>query len=88
MARNPFTIRLFRQQHGRCYLCGGRMTLDEGLPNTATQDHALPLSRFKKARRLSNIRAACLLCNNRKGALTDWEYMLLLAARKGVKVDA
>jgi hypothetical protein len=46
------------------------------------------LSRFKKARRRSNIRAACCLCNGRKGALTDWEYMLLLASRKGVKVDA
>lgn len=74
--RNKALAKLFEEQKGRCYLCGRPMTPALDQPNTATIDHVEPLSRsarrahgiWKNPNRRENKRAACLDCNQGKGA--------------------
>ncbi len=69
--------RLFLDQEGRCYLCGRPMTLEFGVPNTATIEHKRPRSRFRPppdGRTPHDVAAACYTCNRLKGTLTDAEF--------------
>jgi len=44
MQRKPALVKLFRQQKGRCALCGSQMQLAINHANTATIDHRVPKS--------------------------------------------
>ena len=63
--RRPFLVLLYRRQGAKCYLCGHKMTLELGHPNTATIDHKLP-KRARQRHRPGPRRAACLECNQWK----------------------
>jgi hypothetical protein len=58
--------------HPACAYCGCLMT-----PGTFSLDHAVPTSR-RPDYSLSNLRPACILCQERKGCLTADEYKELL----------
>ena len=75
---------LFRKQKGRCYLCSQPMVLREGCKNTATREHRIPKSRPTAHRVVDRylykpkLAAACHLCNQAKGTMTETEYKLSL----------
>lgn len=60
---------LFNNQRGKCYLCGGNMTLALGKSNTAEVEHIVPIWQLKELRANDyslggfNIAAAGHLCN-------------------------
>lgn len=67
-------VRLYHEQRGICYLCGGRMTLDLDEGHTATIEHVIPRSRGGgKPDGPRNRRAACFDCNQDKGSQTPQE---------------
>lgn len=57
---------IVEEQQGRCYYCGEHSKM--------TMDHKVPLSRGG-AHSPSNIVAACVTCNKRKGTQTTDEYL-------------
>ena len=64
---------LFHEQHGRCYFCGKRMTLEPFLMNSATLEHLVPEKMGQKKNDAdSNLACSCLACNVRKGSRRDF----------------
>jgi 5-methylcytosine-specific restriction endonuclease McrA len=59
----------WRRGHGRCALCGGRVSLARPYrhPLEATLDHRIPINRGHDDRR-ANLQIAHRGCNSRKGA--------------------
>lgn len=53
------------RQQGRCYYCGCELTVKSKLPNSATVDHVIPLSRGG-SNAPDNLVIACQDCNFRK----------------------
>lgn len=80
MARSAKIKKLFKQQKGYCYLCGGKMTLGKWYSNTATIEHVIPKSRCFSGyeRKRKNLKAACRDCNAKKGSMTPDEYLCAL----------
>jgi 5-methylcytosine-specific restriction endonuclease McrA len=70
----------FVKANRTCTYCGGVLTAGE--PNPFSLDHAIPTS-VKADFRLSNLRTACVVCQERKGDFTEEEYrdILNLASR-------
>ena len=76
MADNAYLRRrrgkLFNEQGGKCYHCGGSMVLAKGRadgrcePDDATLDHLLPVSRGGTIGN-GNTVAACFRCNQDRG---------------------
>lgn len=70
--RKQKLLDVFNQQDGKCYICGGTMTLALGRPNTAEIEHIIPKYFLQaiKHRDYSlggfNIAAAGHLCNSLK----------------------
>lgn len=66
---------LFNNQKGRCYLCGGDMTLALGKPNTAEVEHVIPVWYLQSMKHKDyslggfNLAAAGHLCNLVKAGL-------------------
>lgn len=82
--KRPGKLRwLFQRQSGKCVLCGGAMTMELKLPNTATLDHKLPRS-LGGSNKPYNLQAACARCNNAKGSKFD-EAMIPLLHPKEAK---
>lgn len=84
MGRPPFISLLFAKQGGKCWICSGPMTLEKEKPNTAIVEHLIPKSRrkeFPKLRKRDNLRAACALCNHRKGSRTLAEFIAAEASK-------
>lgn len=60
---------LFNNQRGKCYLCGGDMTLALGKSNTAEVEHIVPIWQLKETKVHDyslggfNLAAAGHLCN-------------------------
>lgn len=55
----------FKRQKGKCYYCGCRMTKKPYLPNSATVDHVVPLTRGGR-NSPDNLVIACQTCNLKK----------------------
>lgn len=53
---------LFRQQRGRCAICGSQMSL-----TMASLDHIVP-RKHRGTNKMSNLRLAHKTCNNERGA--------------------
>ena len=64
---------LFAGQGGLCYYCNRRMKKDEDGPFLCTVDEKYPRSRGGR-RVLKNQVAACKMCNNAKGSMTEAEF--------------
>jgi 5-methylcytosine-specific restriction endonuclease McrA len=63
--------KFFIAQQGKCWLCGGQMTMDgDRTPTQATWDHVVPKSKGG-SRSQSNLMLACRLCNLLRGNQTD-----------------
>lgn len=60
----------------RCFYCAGALTMAMGQSNTATVDHKRPKSRGGTSAH-ANLVAACMRCNQLKGALTAGEFRAL-----------
>jgi 5-methylcytosine-specific restriction endonuclease McrA len=58
---------LFKRDHGRCQLCGHKLSMDTKRPDprTPTRDHIIPLSKGGTHER-TNMQLACDVCNVRK----------------------
>ena len=65
---------VFKQQDGRCYLCGGQMTMQNRCRNYATWDHVKPRA-AGGGNGYGNKRLACFSCNHEKG---DWPLKVYL----------
>ena len=69
---------LAHQQGWRCYYCGDKMhKMTRGRKKT-TLDHKVPLSRGGLTTQ-DNLTAACQECNQKKGNLTEEEFMRVAA---------
>lgn len=79
-SRKAQTVRLYKKQKGLCYYCRGKMTLALGSHATATLDHRVPRSSGRwEGKSTKNIVAACLACNQQKGAKSESEFLDELA---------
>ena len=58
---------LYSRQHGRCYICGRKMTFSHET-DFPTVDHIIPLS-LGGSNKESNLAACCARCNQLKGRL-------------------
>lgn len=67
---------LYRKARALCHYCGGKVSrdVDESHPDRATLDHRIPRSRGGSNAR-ANIVLACRGCNERKGNMTDQEFL-------------
>jgi 5-methylcytosine-specific restriction endonuclease McrA len=72
-----FRRRLTNRQGGRCYYCRSRMG-GPGELREATIDHVIPKA-GGGTDRLSNLVAACRLCNAAKGDLSAAAFLEVLA---------
>lgn len=73
----PYIQRLFEQHDGRCVYCDEPVVTNQisgFLPNRATIDHVIPLSR-RGSRKLCNLTLACSCCNGLKGNMTPLEFL-------------
>lgn len=65
---------LIKKQKNRCFYCRCMMTTPRSKkPNAASVDHRLPVI-LGGSNGYKNIVAACKICNQNKGALTDLEF--------------
>lgn len=67
-------IQVYAKTIGTCWYCTGTMTLDHGLPNSFTIDHAIPVSRGG-GNDLNNLVPACRRCNAEKRTMTADEFL-------------
>lgn len=67
-----------------CGYCGVRTTKDPNTPRTCTVDHRKPRA-FGGLETPENWIMACLLCNNRKGLMSEANFRLLLASETTVR---
>ena len=71
-------LRKLLERNPCCVYCATRLTF-----RNVTQDHRIPLSRGGgRGARGSNIAACCWRCNQRKGSMTETEYLLLLSQER------
>ena len=68
-------------QGGRCYYCRTQMSANGPRSTRPTLDHKQPRSRMGPDTE-ENTAAACALCNEDKGNLTEAEYWAVLAVRQ------
>lgn len=67
-------IQVYAKTIGTCWYCADTMTLDHGLPNSFTIDHAIPVSRGG-GNDLENLVPACRSCNAEKRTMTADEFL-------------
>lgn len=60
---------LYRQQRGKCWLCGKQMSHKAGDPRECTIDHVIPKSLNRDPANTPRLyKAACRECNSKRGA--------------------
>lgn len=87
--RRKLLVKEFQNQRGKCYWCGCQMKLpvpgQKPELTTATREHMIP-KLFGGTFGKGNIKAACLKCNNARGAAMV--KSLETARPKGVKPES
>lgn len=68
--------KIYERDGGRCLWCHYKVT-----KKRATIDHLIPLCRGGHPTDLSNVTISCADCNQKKGSLTDSEYLLVLFSK-------
>lgn len=84
MPAAPKRGELFARQRRRCYYCGCGCTLSHyQSPHQFTVDHKIPKSKGGRSFR-PNLVGACWSCNNLKGSMTAYEFVIWLNENKHV----
>jgi 5-methylcytosine-specific restriction endonuclease McrA len=80
--RQKWRKRHYKKQDGKCYYCSVDMVLEsiQSRSNECTLDHKIPLSRGGEDH-WENTCAACKRCNQKKGALTEAEFLGLIGRK-------
>ncbi len=78
-AARTFRIRMWKDGHRACFYCRCQMAFAPGKPNSATVEHRHPLS-LGGADHHTNWALSCSECNNRKGGMSEPEFLALLKA--------
>ena len=71
-ANNKRLVKIWSKDGRPCYYCNKQVKKNEW-----TVDHKIPLSRGGSPIKESNLAKSCSPCNNKKGNLTDAEYIYL-----------
>ena len=76
LPRRVLILRLCRKQHWECIYCRTLMSKNYCPTNgrSATVEHMVPVSKGG-TRKMDNLAAACLRCNNSKGEMTVEEFV-------------
>lgn len=82
--RRDKRLAIYLRDNFRCVYCG--KNLARCAAKLRTLDHVIPVTK-NGTNEADNLCTACKKCNDAKGDRTAWEYIVIIAQRRGIDAD-